>query len=179
MSNSKLVIGLDFDETLFNTNLAWLGAFARATGHLTDWDLIQTWKFDPAIPGHLLPALFAARTPDLYLSREVCPAVGARSAVKQLYERGHVLVCVTHDSRPFVEVKRYLLGQWFPWAEHLVLAKDKWSQRLDLLVDDCAESIPSILMHRPWNASAVLENCQLRAYNWSEVPSLVREFGGH
>jgi 5'(3')-deoxyribonucleotidase len=173
---SPLTIGLDFDESLFDINKGWLDALERATGHKTEWHLIRNWDFSPAIPRELLPTLWEVRTPAIY--QDATPAVGARAAVNNLAAKGHRLVCITSDTGAFARVKCELLRRHFPAVRHLIIAKDKWAQGIDLLLDDYPGAVPSILLNKPWNEAVPLEGCQLRAYHWGEVPSLVREFGG-
>lgn len=170
-SHAHRIIGLDFDEGLFSTNVVWLNELRRHTGHAADYDQILNWNFTPAVPLELNSILLGCRTPQMY--RLVRPMPGAVSAVAELAEQGHTLVCVTQDTRPFVQIKAELLRWHFPGVRYMVIAKDKWAAvpGMHALVDDAPHNNPTNIVPQPWNSPKGSASWADRQYAfWRDLP---------
>lgn len=144
-------IALDYDGTLFDIHTPWMREYCRASGQNVGVQDITAWDF-PCVPMEWKSRLSQLRTPELYLDADPYPE--AVAVVQQLAYQGHRLVCVSHDTRPFAEVKRAQLARFFPSVFGMVLAENKSCVSWDILVDDGPQNRPTFLVPQPWNSPA-------------------------
>lgn len=150
--HARRVIGLDYDGTLIDIHTVWAREYAMASGHVGfSPTSILSWDYSKYILPGWGDRYTALRTPGLYLLAR--PVPGAVNAVRELARQGHTLVCVTHDTQPYLKVKRAQLARFFPDVRLLVLAQEKSCVRLDILVDDGLHNKPTNLVPQPWNSA--------------------------
>lgn len=165
---------IDFDETLFGVNKAWVQKY-NDTYHegypVKSAKRVEYWSWGPEFTGDEVKQLFALRTPDLYqLYRHlIWPEPGSVEAISLLEEVGYLVCVITRDKSPFAVVKQRLLQQHFPTlSDKLVIAKNKHEviSTESLLIDDYYGNEPNILLSKPHNRHV---RHMYRMNSWKEI----------
>lgn len=169
--HARRTIGLDVDGVLLDIHTPWLREYTIASGHQITTDDLRGWNLYDYIRSDWCSRFDAFRTPALYLVTRPIP--GAVEGVRELARQGHRLVVVTHDTRPYVSVKRAQLARFFPDLREFVFTDTKGCVKTDVLIDDAPHNVAGrpggILLSQPWNMAFFGAP---RVAEWQDIPRL-------
>lgn len=174
------VVLCDVDEVVADLHSEWLYRYNEkyndnlTPDDITDWNLSRLVK--PECGDKVFDFL---RMPDLY--QHVRPVEGAKEGVDRLRDGGYRVIFVTSCVIGSMDQKaRWLLRHGFISDRHsprsLVIARDKFLVRGDVLIDDAPHNLEpfpghKILVDRPYNRAATVG---FRARDWNSIVQLIQ-----
>ncbi|MDO8604318.1 MAG: HAD hydrolase-like protein [bacterium] len=190
----KIVIGIDFDDVLVETNEAMSAWHNRVYGtsykkeHIISWEhLTHLWQCSQNEKHKRIHEFFHSED-HLHI-----PAVlGASEALKILNEKGMHTVVITGRPEQFCKQTLSLVEKYFPsLVDHIHFSssiingslserpKAEFCRELDveIFIDDHLQyvqgvvfaGIPALLFNTPWNQTETLPPNVERVYGWDEI----------
>jgi 5'(3')-deoxyribonucleotidase len=153
----RMIIGIDFDDTLFPTLEKVLDIYNRRYNDTLSLSQITAYNFYDC-----LSATVADKLLELFVDKEVYnnlqPYKGAVRAVKTLIEQGHEVYVATATDVRNMEWKEELLQKYFPFIpkKNLIRIHNKTLLNVDVLVEDNLDTLKStfadrVCFNQTWN----------------------------
>lgn len=178
-----MIIGIDFDETLFPTLEKVLDIYNKQHEESLLPSQITTHNFYEC-----LDSIIADKLLDIFLYKEVYnnlqPFKGAVRAVQTLINNGHEVYIATATSVINLEWKEQLLQKYFPFIpkNNLIRIHNKSLLNVDVLIEDNIDNLTQIFADRicfdqPWNRSDNKDFAYdiYRVYSWHEIVNTINE----
>lgn len=131
-----MIIGVDVDNTVVDIGYQWFM-------YLLNRYEIREERLTPELPYNISEAFFIPegcdpfafwRDPSLY--EGLTPIVGSVEALQALKEEGHQIFFISQMKGWHSKSKYYFLEKWFPFKDAVIMTKEKWAIRPDIMIDD-------------------------------------------
>jgi guanylate kinase len=155
--NTKLKIGLDADDVLFECIAPVIITVNRELGTDFKFHDCKSWNFD-YFPEQVREAIYSIlNTNELYESQRLYD--GAVKMVDALLDRGHDVIFASAIGPEFMSIRARRLMEAFPRVpkQNIMLGARKDLLSLDVLLDDAMHNIEAsmarypVLFRKPWN----------------------------
>ena len=176
MRDNKLVVALDFDDTLCECISIAIELVNQELGSALSFEDIDAWNFKHQTKAEqeCLHRIFDQ--PDFYSRQKPMP--GAVEMVEALIEMGHEPVILSAPRLPLMGLRAKQIQQFFPMIapENVLLGSRKDLVHADILLDDALHNIKTtgakhpIIFRRPWNSK---QKGSLSVSNYKEFLLLV------
>lgn len=188
MKSKKLVIAVDFDNTIVASSKAVFELYQKESG---DYNSIYTdnhlWDFD-----RLIPSEYWSRAYKYFCEQKFYdilePLDGAIKVLKELSEEHEVVIVTKHDPDG-IAIKAQWIRNNLPFISRVVfLVQDDYEKSIinsDIFIDDKPECLSGSngfkILFGNYGYNAGLDSALLRAESWNEVSIicnlLSRDFG--
>lgn len=178
-----MIIGIDFDETLFPTLEKIINIYNKRHNDTIDFSQITTYNLFECLDDFVAEQILS-----LFQDKEVYdnlqPFKGAVRAVQTLINDGHDIYIATATNTINLEWKEQLLQRHFPFIpkNNLIRIHNKKLLNLDVLIDDNLDNLTQIIADRIcfnqlWNQSESKDFAYdiHRIYHWNEVINIINE----
>lgn len=183
-----MIVALDIDNVIVDTTANVVDYINERLPNinLKIEDITSYW-IEGALPSEyrwIVEAAFEDRA----MWKRVKLIDGAAEAIEKLYNEGCEIYFATATTANNFRKKVRFLERSFPFfpkdyvRRHAISIKNKQLLDVDYLVDDCTDNLTgrrrykSICFDYPWNQDFVDNgDTRRRAYNWSEIYSIIRE----
>lgn len=133
-----MIIGVDVDNTVVDIGAHWqrylCGRYeAKSEVFQSDEKLPYNLTHAFNIPEGCDPFAFW-RDPSLY--EGLTPIEGSVEALRSLKEEGHQIFFISQMKGWHSKSKYYFIEKWFPFKDAVIMTKEKWAIRPDIMIDD-------------------------------------------
>lgn len=178
-----MIIGIDFDDTLFSTLEKVLDIYNRRYGDALSLSQITAYNFYDCLPLSVADQLLELFV-DKATYNNLQPYKGAARAVKTLIEQGHEVYVATATDVRNMEWKEELLQKYFPFIpkKNLIRIHNKALLNVDVLVEDNLDTLKStfadrVCFNQPWNINEEADYVYdiSRIIHWGELVNAINK----
>lgn len=177
-----MIIGVDFDNTIFPTLEAVIELYNDRYGKQISFDAINTYSlydcFDTNVANKII---------DIFCERELYdnlrPYPGATHALKTLSEYGHTILILTATDADNLKWKEALIQRYFPFIlkDNIIRVHNKKLIKTDVLIDDCLDQLTNSMCERVcfdqlYNKNSIKDMVYgiHRVTSWNDVCDVVK-----
>lgn len=136
-----MIIGIDFDNTIFNTGRLWERWFKGLVGvdkvpiKNAEYDLTKYYKQEIEDSAGALGKEFFFDRKDLYDRQKIFFNKNAMYVISQLATIGH-RIWIISDCSPINFIAKYIPSKKLLYAERVIRTPDKGKYDVDIMIDD-------------------------------------------
>lgn len=132
-----MIVGVDVDNTVVDIGRYWDSYLYQryelkseyCDGYMMPYNISEAY----IIPEGCDPFAFW-RDPSLY--EGLTPNTGSVEALQTLKDEGHQIFFISQMKGWHSKSKYYFIEKWFPFKDAVIMTKEKWAIRPDIMIDD-------------------------------------------